>query len=144
MLTLWHMLSWDTEAEDGFSICMQFFIPSHRGGWSPIWGWNTTGSEFSAELWPSCAVPVVEVVARATALYVHKSLSEVHQSVNQTYTVAAAWKRDLFVLVNSSPTAHSGLCSVTVPTAAVSCCTHTLKWWLPSCVSPLKCLCACP
>lgn len=35
-------------------------------------------------------VPVVEVVACATAFYVHKSLSEVHRSVNQTYTVAAA------------------------------------------------------
>lgn len=85
--------------------------------------------------------PVVEVVACATAFYVHKSLSEVHRSVNQTYTVAAAWKRDLFALVNSSPTAHSWLCSVTVPT--VSCCTHTVKWWLLSCVTPLKCLCAC-
>lgn len=82
-------------------------------------------SEFSAELWPSYAVPVVEVMACATTWYVHKSLSEDHRSVNQTYTAAAAWKRDLFALVNSSPTAGSWLCSVTVP--AVSCCTHTLE-----------------
>lgn len=71
------------------------------------------------------AVPVMKVVACAIALYLHKSLSEVHRSVNQTYIVAAAGKRDLFALVNFSRTAHSWLCFVTMP--AVSCCMYTLK-----------------
>lgn len=81
------------------------------------------------------AVPVMKVVASAIALYLHKSLSEVHRSVNQTYTVAAAWKSDLFALVNFSHTTHSLLCFVTMP--AVSCCMYTQKWQLPYCMSLL-------
>lgn len=81
------------------------------------------------------AVPVRKVMVCATALYLQKSLTEIHLSVNQIYTVAAAWRKGLFSLVNFSCTGHSWLCFVAMP--AVSCCMYTLKWRLPHCMSLL-------
>lgn len=80
------------------------------------------------------AVPVTKVLVCTLALHLEKFL-KVHRGVNQTYTVAAAWNRDLFSLGNFSCTGHSWLCFVKMP--AVRRCMYTLKWQLPCCVSLL-------
>lgn len=120
--------------EDDLSMNTHLFIPSCKVTFLTLWAERKPTGLQSWMQYDDLPFEVTKVLFCTIALHLEKFLN-VHRSVNQTYTVAATWNRDLFSLGNFSCTGHSWLCFVTMP--AVSCCMCTLKWQLPHCVSLL-------